>query len=129
MKPLPHGVCRNYLKPKPTHWPYCVEQPSFLSRRIPVVGSPVILERSRTLSHYVLKNKAHYISLPFHVFGFLFDVRDDTILYFVLLSFKNFNNANYVPKLWIFDIWHYLGLPFPSFLYSFNISNMSTCYK
>ena len=51
IKPLPHGFCRNSLKPKPTRRPCLVEQPSFLSRRIPTVRSPVIVERSHTLSH------------------------------------------------------------------------------
>ena len=50
MKPLPHGACRNSLKLKPKRRPRCVEQPSFLSRRIPTIGSPVNLERSYTLS-------------------------------------------------------------------------------
>ena len=50
IKPLPYRFCRNSLKPKPTRRPYCVERLSFLFRRIPTVGSPVILERSHTLS-------------------------------------------------------------------------------
>ena len=51
MKPLPHGVCQNSLKLEPTRRPRRVEQPSFLSQRIPTVGSPGNLERSYTLSH------------------------------------------------------------------------------
>ena len=51
MRPLPHGICRNSLKLEHTCRPHCVERLSFLSRRIPTVGSPVILERSCTLSH------------------------------------------------------------------------------
>ena len=50
MKPLLHGVCQNSLKSEPTRRPRCVEQPSFLSQRIPTVESPVNLERSFTLS-------------------------------------------------------------------------------
>ena len=50
MKPLPHGVFRNSLKPEPTRRPRRVEQPSFLSRRIPAVRFPGILERSLTFS-------------------------------------------------------------------------------
>ena len=50
MKPLPHGVCRNSLKPEPTCRPHCIERLSFLSRRIPTVGSLVILERRYSLS-------------------------------------------------------------------------------
>ena len=50
MKPLPHGVCRNSLKPEPTRSPHRVERLSFLLRRISTVGSPVNLERSYTLS-------------------------------------------------------------------------------
>ena len=37
IKPLPHGVCRNSLKPEPTRRPRRVEQLSFLLRRIPTV--------------------------------------------------------------------------------------------
>ena len=48
MKPLHHGIFRNSLKPM--RRPYCVERLSFLSRRNPTVESPVILERSHTLS-------------------------------------------------------------------------------
>ena len=51
MKPLPHGVCRNSLKLALTRSPRRVERLSFLLRRNPTVGSPVILERSHTLSH------------------------------------------------------------------------------
>ena len=51
IKPLPHGFCRNSLKLKPMCRPRRVEQSSFLSRRIPTVGSPVILEISHILSH------------------------------------------------------------------------------
>ena len=51
INPLPHGVCRNSLKPKSTSRPRCVERPFFLSRRVPIVGSPSILERSDSLSH------------------------------------------------------------------------------
>ena len=50
MKPLPHGVCQNSLKPELTRSPYCVERLFFLSRRIPTVGSPRNLERSHSLS-------------------------------------------------------------------------------
>ena len=50
MKPLPHGVFRNSLKPEPTRRPHRVERPFFLSRRIRTVGSSVNLERSYTLS-------------------------------------------------------------------------------
>ena len=63
-------------------------------------------------------------SLP-HVFSpFQFE-DDDTIHYFVLLSFNYSPNAF---KSWISDIWHYLGRPFPSSLYSCNMCHMSTCY-
>ena len=51
IKLLSHGVCQNSSKPEPTRRPRCVERLSFLLRRIPTVGSPVILERSHTLSH------------------------------------------------------------------------------
>ena len=50
MKPLPHGVCRNSLKPELTHRPHCVERLSFLLRRNLTVGSPVILEIRYSLS-------------------------------------------------------------------------------
>ena len=50
IKPLPHGVCRKLPKPVPTHRPRCIERLFFLSRRIPTIGSPVILERSLSLS-------------------------------------------------------------------------------
>ena len=64
IKPLPYGVCRNSLKSKPTRRPCCVERLSFLFRRIPTVGSPVILERSRTLSLSKNKSKTFCISFP-----------------------------------------------------------------
>ena len=51
IKPLPHGVYRNSSNPVPTRSPRCVEPLSFLSRRIPTVGSPRNLEKSHTLSH------------------------------------------------------------------------------
>ena len=51
IKPLPHGVCRNSLKPVPTCRPCRVEQLSFLAQRNPTVQSPGILERSHSLSH------------------------------------------------------------------------------
>ena len=51
IKPLPHGVCRNSKKPVLTHCPRRVKPLSFLHRRNPTVRSPVILERSHTLSH------------------------------------------------------------------------------
>ena len=51
IKPLPHGVCLNSLKPEPTSRPHHVERLPFLLRRIPTVGSPDILERSDSLSH------------------------------------------------------------------------------
>ena len=51
IKPLPQEVCRNSLKPEPTRRPLCVEQLSFLLRRISTIGSPGILERSDSLSH------------------------------------------------------------------------------
>ena len=50
IKPLLHGVCRKLPKPVPTRRPRCVERLSFLSRLIPTVGSPIILEISYTLS-------------------------------------------------------------------------------
>ena len=50
IKPLPHRVYRNSLKLVPTRSPHCVEPLSFLSRRIPTVGSPRNLERSHSLS-------------------------------------------------------------------------------
>ena len=50
IKPLPHGVCRNSLKPEPTSCPRRVERLSFLLRRILTVRSPGKLERSLFLS-------------------------------------------------------------------------------
>ena len=90
MKLLPHGVCRNSLKPEPTRRSHCVERLSFLSRRIQTIGSPVILDISRTLSLSLKHNlKAHCISpLSLHVLFFYLKVGDNTILYFVLLSFN-----------------------------------------
>ena len=51
IKPLPHGVCRNSLKPVPTRSPCYVEPLCFLARRNLTVLSPRILERSHSLSH------------------------------------------------------------------------------
>ena len=49
IKPLPHGFCRNSLKPEPTRCPRRVERLSFLLRRIPTVRLPRILERRCSL--------------------------------------------------------------------------------
>ena len=51
MKPLPHGVCQNSKKLVPTRCPCCVEPLCFLLRRISMVRSPDILDRSCTHSH------------------------------------------------------------------------------
>ena len=53
MKPLPHGVCRNSLKPEPTRRPHYVERLSFLLRRNPTVGSPKNLKK---VTHSQSKN-------------------------------------------------------------------------
>ena len=50
IKPLPHEVCRNSLKPEPMRCPRRVERLSFLLRRNPTVGLAGILERSHSLS-------------------------------------------------------------------------------
>ena len=50
MKPLPHGVYLNSLKPVPTRSPRCVEPLCFLLRRISTVGLARNLERSSLLS-------------------------------------------------------------------------------
>ena len=51
IKPLPHGVCRNSLKPESTRRLLCIEKLSFLPRRISMVESPTNLEISWTFSH------------------------------------------------------------------------------
>ena len=51
IKPLPHGVFQNSLKPEPTRRPRCVEQLSFLLQRNPTVRLARNLERSPLLSH------------------------------------------------------------------------------
>ena len=89
INPLPHGVFQKLPKLEPTCRILRVELLSFLLRRISTVGLPKNLERSRTLSLKVLKNPASVSLLPLsHIFLFLFDVRDDTMHNFVLLSFK-----------------------------------------
>ena len=50
INPLLHGVCRNSLNLVPTRRSRCIEQLSFLLRRISKVGSLGILERRYTFS-------------------------------------------------------------------------------
>ena len=50
MKPLSHGVCRNFKKPIPTRCPRRVERLSFLLRRNLTVGLAGILERRHSFS-------------------------------------------------------------------------------
>ena len=70
MKPLPHEVCRNSLKPESTRCSLYVEQLSFLARRNPTVGSAENLERRHSLS----KRKNHKMAnaSPFFLLRFLF---------------------------------------------------------
>ena len=129
IKPLPHGVYRNSLNLVPTQSPRCVKPLCFLSRRIPTVGSLVILERSSPLSKK--SPNVQPLHLPAPPPHFWFSHKREkmvTVGYFVPLSFILLFNVIYVPKLWIFNIWNYLGCPFPSFLYSCNMCHMSTCY-
>ena len=130
MKPLPNGVSRKLPKPVPTRSPLRVEKLSFLARRNPTVRSPGILERRCSLSKR--KSQKHLSSalsaLPPATARFVSNLKETTL--FSILSYPHlqFKNDIYVPKLWIFDTWHYLGRPFPSFLYSYNMFRMSTCY-
>ena len=94
IKSLPHGVCRNTKKPVPTRYPRRVEQLSFLSRRIPKVRSPVILERRCSLSK---KNSKPSTCCSLSVFGpttapflFLFEKIIVAILSFSSLTFHKF---------------------------------------
>ena len=72
IKPLPHGVCRNSLKPVPTCSPQCVELLCFLARRNPTVRSPVNLERRCSLSKINTKCPTTASPPCLHVFSFFF---------------------------------------------------------
>ena len=69
---------------------------------------------------------------PFFVparFCLQFEEEDEHYWLFRHFPHLQFQNDIYVLSFPSFDTWHYLGHPFPSFLYSCHISNISTCYK
>ena len=131
MNPLPHRVCQKFLKPESMRCPLRVEQLSFLLRRILKVGFAENLERSLSLSLSLKTPFSAHCKSPFSSppFWLLAPFEEDNhCLVFCLFPIKNSINSIYVLKLWILDIWHTLGHPFSSSLYSCNMCNMRTCY-
>ena len=61
-------------------------------------------------------------------FGFWSLKEINHVCYFVLCDLKHLLKCPICPSFTRFDIRHYLGRPFPLFLYSYHLWYMSTCY-